>query len=147
VTAVSGDISEEMAAAVGWVAIEAATLEAFLAEVVGAARGWEPAQIRAALGAPGQVRKQLRALARDRPGDRALQQIVGAAEDRLDDRHVVLHSVSITIFDEDGERSGFWHPKSDQEPDITLGTLREQAFETRRVRRAAQQWLIDHGGP
>jgi hypothetical protein len=140
----SAEITDELAAAIGWVAIEAATLEYFLAQVVATAWDWDEGTFRKALSKTAWLQDQFRRLAEEKQ-DPALLDIARAAEARLLDRHVVMHSVATVSADGDGERLGFYDFKVDREQPITLSTLQGQVFETRRTRRACERWLAEHG--
>src|SRR5664280_259717 len=92
----SAEITDELAAAIGWVAIEAATLEYFLAQVVATAWDWDEGTFRKALSKTAWLQDQFRRLAEEKQ-DPALLDIARAAEARLRDRHVVMHSVATAV--------------------------------------------------
>lgn len=108
------EASRELLAAIGKVVVEAAKLEYALARLVAARWGWSDQQAVSMIAKPGQVRKAVATLADVEPTWYSFGHLRSDALAVLDDRHVVVHSLAVSIADgEQAEsRIEWWHASS-----------------------------------
>jgi hypothetical protein len=108
------EVCRDLLAAIGEVVVEAAKLEYALARLVAARWGWGEQQALAMIAKPGQVRKFVGNLAEAEPTWHSFCHLRRDAFAVLEDRHVIVHSLAVSVSDGEQEESGieWWHASS-----------------------------------
>lgn len=112
------EMDQGILAAIGRVVVEATSLEWTLAGLVAARQGWDGHQEAAVAARSGAVRRQLSDLASSDPDWDAIQGLDHKAGALLDERNRLVHSVVVSITDDDYEHRGYglWHTRSGSRP-------------------------------
>jgi hypothetical protein len=120
------DIDLEVLAAIGRVVVEATSLEWTLAGLIATRQGWDEQQQEVAMAATnGTVRRHLTTLASADPSWDAILRLNHQACALLDERNRLVHSVVVSVLDEDYEHRdfGLWHARSGSRPLPSVGEL------------------------
>jgi hypothetical protein len=112
------NMDQDVLAAIGRVVVEATSLEWTLACLVATRQGWDEQQEAAVAATSGLVRRHLTALASSDPSWDAIQRLNQKACALLDERNRLVHSVVVSITDDDYEHRdyGLWHARNGSRP-------------------------------
>lgn len=130
--------SQELLAAIGAMAVEAAKLDYWLASLVMHLDGLSDDEARQLLGKPGGPRRRLREQVEGgaEPADE-LMRILRGAEAALDSRNYLLHAVAM-VEEVEGEESRivWWHPRTGEDlEEVTVPAVLEHTHDISRLMR------------
>ncbi len=119
---------QELLAAIGKVALDAAALEYLIAVLVAATEGQTEDYARQLAASPGAARNALEKLSAARPARVDLDLLSRDASALVTDRHVLMHSVAMRdIEDSGGPGAGIWSPLKNAETRITAPQVLDHA--------------------
>jgi hypothetical protein len=138
---------QELLAAIGKVALDAAALEYLIAVLVAATEGQTEDYARKLAASPGAARKALEKLSAARPARMDLDLLSRDASALVTDRHVLMHSVAMRdIEDSGGPGVGIWNPLKNAETRITAPQVLDHARSIRILTRKVRVMIADAAG-